>query len=156
MSAVEPSLPGGEFGPVIERMRELAALPGDPEGNEVPSSDDELLILCAEVLELHRKEQRHRAEHEGIFQRPRGLIFCPPSEAELLQNRQMLDKWQATGRQVAVLSKRAAKIKAVTGAGVYAKAMIIAASRTGATVLAMSLARDLMASPRIRAAIWPA
>lgn len=48
------------------------------------------------------------------------------------------------------------KIKATTAAGIYAKAMVVRASKTGAKLLAMSLAEDLIACPGLRESLWPA
>jgi len=50
----------------------------------------------------------------------------------------------------------AAKIKATTAAGIYAKAMAVRASKTGAANVAMSLAQDLLDAPGLRATLWPA
>jgi hypothetical protein len=49
-----------------------------------------------------------------------------------------------------------AKIKATTAAGIYAKAMVCRASKTGAAGLAMSLAADLIACEDLRKTLWPA
>jgi hypothetical protein len=51
---------------------------------------------------------------------------------------------------------RIRKMKATTAAGIYAKAAVVRASKTGAADLAMSLAEDLLACPGLRAALWPA
>lgn len=54
------------------------------------------------------------------------------------------------------LLRRAAKIAATTAAGIYAKALAVRSSHTGAATLAMSLANDLIACPGLRASLWPA
>jgi hypothetical protein len=41
-------------------------------------------------------------------------------------------------------------------AGIYAKAAVVRASKTGAADLAMSLAQDLLGCPGLRASLWPA
>jgi hypothetical protein len=51
---------------------------------------------------------------------------------------------------------RIRKMKATTAAGIYAKAAVVRASKTGAADLAMSLAEDLLACPGLRATLWPA
>jgi hypothetical protein len=57
---------------------------------------------------------------------------------------------------------RIRKMKATTAAGIYAKAAVVRASRTGAADLAMSLAQDpwtvqdLLDCPGLRASLWPA
>jgi hypothetical protein len=74
-----------------------------------------------------------RAEDERLFQIYRNGIACA----------------QPRLRQIA-------KEKATTPAGIYAKALVVRASRTGAKHLAMTLAEDLVNYPALRAAIWPA
>ncbi len=49
-----------------------------------------------------------------------------------------------------------AKKRATTPAGIYAKATVVRASKTGAAGLAMSLAADLLACEELRKALWPA
>jgi hypothetical protein len=51
---------------------------------------------------------------------------------------------------------RIRKMKATAAAGIFAKAAVVRASKTGAADLAMSLAEDLLAAPGLRAALWPA
>ena len=51
---------------------------------------------------------------------------------------------------------KAKKIKATTAAGIYAKALIVRSSKSGAPLLAMSLADDLIECPGLRASLWPA
>ena len=46
------------------------------------------------------------------------------------------------------------KTPAKTAAGIYAKALLVRGSRTGAEVLARSLASDLAALPALRAMLW--
>jgi hypothetical protein len=54
------------------------------------------------------------------------------------------------------LLRRMAKLRVTTAAGIYAKAPLVRASRTGAPVLAMSLAADMIDCPGLRASLWPA
>ena len=58
-------------------------------------------------------------------------------------------------KQVVQLLRRAKKIRASTAAGVYAKALIVRASTTGAAQLAMTLA-EIIACEGLRASLWPA
>jgi hypothetical protein len=48
------------------------------------------------------------------------------------------------------------KLHATTGPGIFAKALVVRASVTGAAKLAMSLAEDLVACKELRATLWPA
>ena len=54
------------------------------------------------------------------------------------------------------LTRAAAKIEARTAAGIFAKAMVVRASRSGAAGLGVSLAEDLINCPGLRASLWPA
>jgi hypothetical protein len=54
------------------------------------------------------------------------------------------------------LLRRAGKLRATTPAGIHAKALLVRASVTGAAVLAMSLAEELIASRALRESLWPA
>ena len=54
------------------------------------------------------------------------------------------------------LLSRIRKLPAATGAGIYAKAMVVRASITGSPRLAMSLAEDLIACKELRAILFPA
>jgi hypothetical protein len=47
------------------------------------------------------------------------------------------------------------KLRATTGAGIYAKALVVRSSVTGAAELAMSWAEDLVACSELRATLWP-
>lgn len=52
--------------------------------------------------------------------------------------------------------RRARKLPALTPAGLYAKALLVKRSKTGAALLAMSLAEDLVNLPEVRRLIWTA
>ena len=54
------------------------------------------------------------------------------------------------------LLSRIRKLRAGTGAGIYAKAMVLRASISGAPYLAVSLAEDLIACKELRATLFPA
>jgi hypothetical protein len=51
---------------------------------------------------------------------------------------------------------KAKKLKATTAAGIYAKALIVRSSQSGAKLLAMSVAEDMIACPGLRESLWPA
>ena len=54
------------------------------------------------------------------------------------------------------LLRRLAKLRAMTAAGIYAKALVVQASVTGAAGLAKSMAEDFIANKELRASLWPA
>jgi hypothetical protein len=45
---------------------------------------------------------------------------------------------------------------ATTPAGIFAKAVAVDRNGSTASIVAISLARDLLASPALRQAVWPA
>jgi hypothetical protein len=57
---------------------------------------------------------------------------------------------------LAIRHCRAAELEATTHAGIYAKALIVRCSSTGASALAMSLATDLVECKGLRDVLWPA
>ena len=114
--------------------------------------DHELLGLCGDALHLI-SEARRQYESREALRPPLGRNW---TEAERQRHQELYDVAYATERQAVTLMRRAKKIKAATAAGVFAKALIVRASRTGATELAMTLAEDLINCPGLRASLWPA
>lgn len=96
--------------------------------------------------------------------RMRGLTFS--LGARLSRDERVLDgdarhaeAMQATlvhSRDASHIARRAAALPATTPAGLIAKAQICRASVSGCPKLARSLAEDLIASPELRRAIFPA
>lgn len=148
---------GPDFSATMTRMRELAAQSGDALllANGPVQPDAALLDLCAEALHLHRAA----AAAETAFCEHRDSTFarCRQwTDAECAESDALAAEWSRAEKRMAPVLNRAKKIQATTPAGIYAKAQVVALSKTGALKLAMSLAADLLASPAIRAAIWPA
>jgi hypothetical protein len=69
-------------------------------------------------------------------------------------NRLTGDYWSLY-RQATPLLRAIAKIPALTGAGIYAKALIVKGSKGGAAGLAKTLAEDLIACHELRESLWP-
>ena len=63
---------------------------------------------------------------------------------------------EATRRKIRRDLARAAKLPAVTGSGLRAKAHLVRVSASGSPALAASLARDVLGCHALRAAPWPA
>ena len=151
-----PSNPQTDFGPAIARFRELAADSGDRLllGDGPPNPDARLLDLCAEAL--HHLRSAEKAYASRTWPRSCGHERSPQEEREARrEDEQLMHLYNdgiARAKPPLVLI---AKEKAATAAGVYAKALLVRASKTGAASLAMSLAEDLVNSPALRAAIWP-
>jgi len=77
-------------------------------------------------------------------------------QAAYYSERDLLEEYTHGISKAKPILRRIAKLRAITPAGIYAKALVVRASRTGAPVLAMSLATDMIASPGLRASLWPA
>ena len=128
----------------ITRLREITAESANNQflGNGPAHRDGWLLDLCAAALHLltHGEEAlaRCHAEHHG-----------PNANASF-------DEYRRDISRAKPLLRRIAKLPAATAAGIYAKALVVRASRTGAPVLARTLAADLIACPGLRASLWPA
>jgi hypothetical protein len=144
---------GARFSPAIDQLRAIAAQAGDAlltEGDVQP--DHKLLDLCADALHiLVHAERAYAARPNWVGEKDPVKL-----KAFLALDKEMLETWSngttaAKPRMVAI-----AKIKATTPAGIYAKAMLVRASKTGAAGLAMSLAEDLVACEGLRASLWPA
>ena len=155
---------GERFQAVIDRIRRYAAdavcspVYGGVEPLPLGHDDEDLLELCSSILHLHRQEREAWNQARTIVAEGDGDFIRSKRKSEGQQSRLSLvtTEAQKLNRTVATLSKRASKLSATTPEGIFAKALIVRSSRTGATVLAMSLARDLIEAPRLRAILWPA
>jgi hypothetical protein len=143
-----------DFTAAMARLREIATTSADNALTEGPvNADRHLLDLCAETLHALIHAERSRREGREVFQRD-----LHDKTAENLR-----PVWQALHADATLGTKsakpllgRIRKIKARTAAGIYAKAAVVRASKTGAADLAMSLAQDLLECPGLRASLWPA
>jgi hypothetical protein len=140
-----------DFSPAMARLREIAATSTYNALTEGPvNADRQLLDLCADALHsLVHAERAHRASVEALHSARDGL-------------RERREVWETLGAEADRGTKNAKpmmyrirKLKATTAAGIYAKAAVVRASRTGAADLAMSLAQDLLDCPGLRASLWP-
>ena len=148
-------LPPTETIPAMARFRQLAAEARDHLllADGPPHPDADLLDLCAEAL--------HHLSHAEKARAARRLNNWPSLEGEARKVAQA--EWErlyGVYREGESAGKaplfRITKMKATTAAGIYAKAMVVRCSQTGAAGLAMTLAEDLIACPGLRAALWPA
>jgi hypothetical protein len=142
------------FGPAIAQLRLLATTSADNALTEGPvNADRQLLDLCADAL--HALVHAERAQRAGVE------ALHSARDGEDYKSRR--EVWEALGAEADSGTKNAKpllgrirKMKATTAAGIYAKAAVVRASRTGAADLAMSLAKDLLDCPGLRASLWPA
>ncbi len=154
---------GERFQAVIDRIRRYAhdaiysPIYGGIEFPPLPHDDADLMELCSTILHLHRQETEARKQMQPIYDEGgREFIRDEQKSAERRERLSVLsDEARKNNRRVATLSKQASKLAATTPEGIFAKALIVRKSRTGATVLAMSLARDLIEAPNLRAILWP-
>ena len=144
------------FQPAIDRMKAIVAVSGDHLllADGPPHPDAALLDLCSEAL-------HHLKEAEKVY---RSRLPTPVHGSSSSADWQ---EWHRDdGERMALYYKhlglarrpmsRAKKVRATTPAGIYAKALCVQASRTGAAEFAVSLAEDLVNNPTLRASLWPA
>jgi hypothetical protein len=146
---------GAELQPTIDRLKAIAADAGDrlllADGPVHP--DAALLELCGEALHVRRRAEELLSEWHAL---PAPYGQPPATEAENRRRREVDAQHRECDTRVTQLLKRAKKIRATTPAGIYAKALLVRASRNGAAVLAMSLAEELIDCRKLRESLWPA
>jgi hypothetical protein len=137
--------------PAVARLRQIATESGDHLllGDGVPNPDGTLLGICAEATHARIVAEEAFEAWKNANHRDQS----PAGRAALAETRA---RDHAAAGAYKLLLKHAAKLRAVTGAGIYAKALACRASRTGAPILAMSLADDLLGNPALRVALWAA
>jgi hypothetical protein len=157
-SANKPSNPhplplGADLDPTIERLRAIAARAGDALLTEGPvQPDHQLLDLCAEALHLLKQSNAMWKARDAV----RWVNRKEWAEEDRKKDDDLFKAASAMKRRAAKILWLAKKLPAKTPAGIYAKALIVRTSRTGAAELAMSLADDLISSAAVRATLWPA
>jgi len=138
-----------KFSPAIVWLRRIAAAPGDHRllEDRPPHPDARLLDLCAEIA-----HQRKLAD--AAWQR-----FAEGSRAPWCSGVHADELYNASSNEIQRLDfllREVGKLRAKTGAGVYAKALAVARAKSGALPLCKSLAEDLITDPTLRAALWSA
>lgn len=148
-------LPPTETIPAMARFRQIAAEARDHLllADGPPHPDADLLDLCAEALHYLGHAQK-AYDARNVIGWGRGTP--EDQKAAMEQDKRLLEECYAGERAGKPPMARIAKMKATTAAGIFAKAMVVRCSKTGAAVLAMTLAEDLIACPGLRAALWPA
>jgi hypothetical protein len=155
MSAAGRDTPfGADFSATIAQMKALVAQSADREllGEGPPHPDAALLDICAEIG--HQRKVAEAAFRHRLSLPPAHWMSKTPAEALQITTAQMDDK--AAEKKYGHLLRNAAKLKATTPAGIYAKAIAVRSSKTGARFLAVSMAEDLLACTALRASLWPA
>jgi len=146
-----------DFSPAIALFRDIAAQSADAMLTEGPvNPDHRLLDLCAEALHHCTAEAQIGAKRRQFYGRDYMTLTEAERHAALLADKVDLADWQEHQRLAKPSLVTLAKLKAATPAGIYAKAAVVRASKTGAANLAMSLAEDLLDCPGLRAILWPA
>jgi hypothetical protein len=140
--------------PTIDRLKAIAAAAGDhlllADGPANP--DIKLLDLCAEALH-HLTAAETAYQSRPWRKRKPGEEWTPELAAH--DQELMATCYRHRGQACSCLTQ-AKKLRAHTAAGIYAKALCVRASVTGAAQFAMSLAEDLVNNPTLRAALWAA
>jgi hypothetical protein len=143
-----------DFTEAMMRLRQIAATSANNLIGEGPVNADRILLdLCAEALHLVIHAERANAARDWCFGQTKTKA---EDDAIRAKNGELLAEYNAGIKSSKPMLGRIRKIKATTPAGIYAKAAIVRASKTGAQDLAMSLAQDLLDCPGLRASLRPA
>jgi hypothetical protein len=144
-----------DFSTAIARLRKIATTSADNALTEGPvNADRQLLDLCAEAL--HALVHAERAYHSRDWSHLGDKMTEAEHHALRLKNSELMGEYEDGRKSAKPAMARIRKMKATTAAGIYAKAAVVRASKTGAADLAMSLAQDLLDCPGLRASLWPA
>ena len=140
---------------IIARCRELADNSIGLTGNGVDGSPDwALLDICATALSFLAVANQALANRATFYESDD--YTDPLTQGEREEVERLWRKAQLARGSMKPLLSRARKIRAKTGAGIFAKALLVRDARTAAPYLAKSLAEDLIAQPALRASLWPA
>lgn len=125
--------------------------------------DADLLDRAALAMHLMSQAAQLEEKRQELLNRPRPersgwailIGIVDPKEARLLARADLLcEERAALIKRAKSIMRTVAKQPAKTAAGIYAKALLVRGSRTGAAALAQSLAHDLAALPALRASLW--
>jgi hypothetical protein len=142
---------GSNLQPTLERLKAIAAASGDAQLTEGPIHPDAALLdLCGDALHALIESNRAKIERNKI------LWVRSITEEERQRDKELLAVMSAADARARSILRRARKLRATTPAGVYAKALIVRTSMTGAAEFAMSLAEDMIACEGLRQSLWPA
>lgn len=142
-----------DFSDAMARLRAIAEASTDSLLTEGPvHPDHRLLDLCATALHHlgHAQKAFSARNSRMLADHPRDQQAAVVEEADRL-----FQEYQDQERLGTAPLGQIRKIKATTAAGIYAKAAVVRASKTGATHLAKSLADDLLDCPGLRESLWP-
>ena len=148
MSNTKPDFTG-----MIAHLERIARMSADNLLTEGPVHvDHRLLELCADVGSRYKVAeaayQRHRAGWKPAWE-------AGTEDAKAAMEK-LTNDCRNANRAVSNILREAAKLRATTPAGIFAKAIAVRSSRSGAAKLGLSLAQDLLDCPGLRAALWPA
>lgn len=141
--------PKPEVSPAIVRLRRIAAAPGEHRllDEASPHPDALLLDVCAEIA-------YQRKITDTAWQR-----FTEESRAPWCNGKRADALHAASAKEIKRLDAllcEAARLRATTGAGLYAKAVAVKNAKSGALSLCKSLAEDLINNPALRGTLWGA
>jgi hypothetical protein len=127
---------------MLSRIAGAAMVGGaDPSASVSP---DHLLLLCSDAAVMLKRQ------HDYLEGRWRALPMSSPDYSRIQA------EWRSAGQAVKKLLLKMGKLQAQTPSGIFAKAAAVHRAGQGAAVLAVSLAYDLVTSPELRRAVWPA
>jgi len=141
---------GNEFASTIAQLKAIADRSHDAALTEGEvNRDRHLLDLCSDALHALKHAEKIHKEWRSLWDSDRPLKDETRARCEALHAEQ-----NSLENQAKQIMYRAKKMPAKTPAGIYAKAMLVRASVTGAAHLAMSLAEDMVNCKELRAVLW--
>ncbi|HUC16546.1 MAG TPA: hypothetical protein VMA37_02540 [Acetobacteraceae bacterium] len=143
------TIPKPESSAAMEQLRRIAGAAREQPlpVEEKPHFDAELLELCAEIS--HQRKIADAAWRR--FSEESLSLWCSSARADALYAASRKET-----QRLDFLLREAGKLRAKTGAGIYAKALAITRLRSGGLALCKSLAEDLIDNPALRATLWGA
>jgi hypothetical protein len=126
----------------LSRLADRAMVAGaDPSAPVAP--DHALLMICDQCILAKR-------QHDQLEQAWRAMTYDNPEKGRAE------DEWLRATRVVKGLVMKARKFSAQTPAGLFGKAALVSRTGSAAAIVALTLADDLLSSPELRKAVWPA
>jgi hypothetical protein len=124
------------------------ALASGADPSAVVGADDELLLLCDQIVTIKRQSYA-MADHARALGTQSRALHDPAVKLAWAEHARL-------DRSARSPILRATKLHATTPAGIFAKAVAIRSCSDQAAVLAKSMANDLLNSPELRKVLWPA
>ena len=135
-------LPDADLAAVVDRLRNIATTSCTSllVADGPPQPDFRLLDLCAEGLHAARQHDRCKTARDELWSNGRSWTDRDRDHHAMIMDEET--EWE---HAIIKAARAAAKIKATTPPGIYAKALLVRSSATGAAVLSYPSGEDRLA-----------